>query len=63
MSLAFDLAANKASLCFIGTSSKDLNFERQQFEQMNRKEFTLTGSWMSYSAPSPGGERKAYAGQ
>lgn len=23
---------------------------------MNRKEFTLTGSWMSYSAPFPGHE-------
>ena len=23
---------------------------------MNRKEFTLTGSWMSYSAPFPGKE-------
>ena len=23
---------------------------------MNRKEFTLTGSWMSYSAPFPGEE-------
>ena len=26
------------------------------FENMNRKEFRLTGSWMSYSAPFPGSE-------
>ena len=27
-----------------------------EWEAMNRKEFTLTGSWMSYSAPFPGDE-------
>ena len=26
------------------------------WENMNRKEFNLTGSWMSYSAPFPGKE-------
>lgn len=56
MNMAFDLAANKSSVCFIGTSSKDLTFNWKQFEKMNRKEFTLTGSWMSYSAPFPGDE-------
>jgi L-iditol 2-dehydrogenase len=56
MSLAFELAANKATVCFVGTSSKDLNFSWRLFEKMNRKEFTLTGSWMSYSAPFPGKE-------
>jgi L-iditol 2-dehydrogenase len=56
MNMAFDLAANKASVCFIGTSSKDLKFSWKQFEKMNRKEFRLTGSWMSYSAPFPGNE-------
>lgn len=56
MNMAFDFAANKASVCFIGTSSRDLNFNWKQFEKMNRKEFRLTGSWMSYSAPFPGDE-------
>jgi L-iditol 2-dehydrogenase len=56
MSLAFDAAANRASVCFIGTSSRDLQFPWKQFEKMNRKEFRLTGSWMSYSAPFPGRE-------
>lgn len=56
MSMAFELAANKAKVCFIGTSSKDLHFPWKLFEKMNRKEFLLTGSWMSYSAPFPGME-------
>lgn len=54
--LAFELAGNKSSVCFIGTPTKDLNFTPMLFENMNRKEFKLTGSWMSYSAPYPGRE-------
>lgn len=56
MHLAFSLAAPKAHVCFIGTSPRDLTFPHALFEQMNRKEFHLTGSWMSYSAPFPGRE-------
>ena len=56
MKMAFDLAANKADVCFIGTPTKELSFSVKQWEQMNRKEFRLTGSWMSYSAPFPGHE-------
>ena len=56
MKLAFEIAANKARACFIGTPHKDITFEHALFEKMNRKEFTLTGSWMSYSAPFPGKE-------
>jgi L-iditol 2-dehydrogenase len=56
MKLAFELAGNKAGVCFIGTPTKDLVFMPKLFENMNRKEFTLTGSWMSYSAPFPGKE-------
>ena len=56
MRMAFDLAANKASVCFIGTPHTDLTFTPKQWENMNRKEFHLTGSWMSYSAPFPGRE-------
>lgn len=56
MNLAFEIAANKAGVCFIGTSSSDLTFDWKLFEKMNRKEFHLTGSWMSYSAPFPGDE-------
>ena len=56
MKLAFELAANKAGVCFIGTPTRELTFTPHLFEKMNRKEFLLTGSWMSYSAPFPGVE-------
>jgi len=56
MKTAFEIAGNKSSVCFIGTPSKKLSFEAEEFEKMNRKEFLLTGSWMSYSAPFPGRE-------
>ena len=56
MKMAFTLAANKAHVCFIGTPHVDLSFTPAEWENMNRKEFRLTGSWMSYSAPFPGKE-------
>jgi L-iditol 2-dehydrogenase len=56
MQMAFEIADNKAHVCFIGTPTKDLIFTPKLFENMNRKEFKLTGSWMSYSAPFPGEE-------
>ena len=56
MKMAFELAANKANVCFIGTPTKEISFSVKEWENMNRKEFTLTGSWMSYSAPFPGEE-------
>ena len=56
MQMAFQLAANKAHVCFIGTPHKDLTFTPAMWENMNRKEFKLTGSWMSYSSPFPGKE-------
>ncbi|MDO4623272.1 MAG: galactitol-1-phosphate 5-dehydrogenase [Eubacteriales bacterium] len=56
MKMAFKLAANKANVCFVGTPTRDLSFTVEEWENMNRKEFTLTGSWMSYSTPFPGKE-------
>ena len=56
MQTAFALAANKARVCFIGTPHENLSFTPAQWENMNRKEFHLTGSWMSYSSPFPGKE-------
>ena len=56
MLMAFELAGNKSNVCFIGTPHADLTFTQKQGELMNRKEFKLTGSWMSYSAPFPGRE-------
>lgn len=56
MQLAFELAGNKSNVCFVGTPHSELSFAQKQWEQLNRKEFKLTGSWMSYSAPFPGRE-------
>ncbi len=56
MKMAFALAGNKARVCFIGTPHRDMTFSPREWENMNRKEFYLTGSWMSYSAPFPGKE-------
>ena len=54
--MAFELAGNKSHVCFIGTPHANLEFTPAMWENMNRKEFKLTGSWMSYSAPFPGKE-------
>ncbi len=54
--MGFELAANKAHFCCIGTPHKDMTFTPKMWELMNRKEFKLTGSWMSYSSPFPGKE-------
>lgn len=53
---AFEIAANKADVCCIGTPHENVTFTPQLWEKMNRKEFHLTASWMSYSAPFPGKE-------
>lgn len=56
MRMAFELAANRSNVCFIGTPHEDAVFTPRMWENLNRKEFRLTGSWMSYSAPFPGKE-------
>lgn len=56
MHMGFEVAANKAHVCFIGTPHEQISFTPKEWENMNRKEFNLTGSWMSYSAPFPGKE-------
>ncbi len=54
--LALDLAGNKGKICSIGCHTEKMEFSPAQFEQINRKELTLAGSWMSYSSPFPGEE-------
>ena len=56
MKMAFDLAANKSQVCYIGTPTKEISFTVDEWEQLNRKEMIVTGSWMSYSTPFPGHE-------
>ncbi len=52
----FKVAANKANVCMVGTPHSDVVFTYKEWELMNRKEFKLTGSWMSFTAPFPGKE-------
>lgn len=52
----FAIAANKAHVCMIGTPKTDMSFTVKEWENLNRKEMQLTGSWMSYSKPFPGKE-------
>ena len=56
MQLAFQLVKNKGDVCLVGTPTTDLFFTPKLWELLNRKEFKLTGSWMSYSNPWPGVE-------
>ena len=51
----FETAGNTITMK-IGTPTKELSFTVKEWENINRKEFNLTGSWMSYSAPFPGHE-------
>lgn len=53
---AFEVAANRATVCYIGTPHTDTTFTPKQWEWLNRKELRVFGSWMSYSAPYPGKE-------
>lgn len=59
--MTFELAANKAEVCFIGTPTKEITFTVEEWENINRKEFNMTGSWMSCSAPFPGKEWEVVA--
>lgn len=54
--LGFEMVKNRACVCCIGTPHENFSFMPDEWENMNRKEFNLTGSWMSYSAPFPGRE-------
>lgn len=56
MQLTFEQAANKGKVCMIGTPVNQLSFTPGLWENLNRKELSLTGSWMSASAPFPGDE-------
>lgn len=50
------IVAKKGTVCFVGTVTENLVLEPPLFELILRKEITLKGSWMSYSAPFPGHE-------
>ena len=52
--LSLKVAKNKGDVLFIGTPHAPLTFEVKEFEAINRKELTVKGSWMNYSASFPG---------
>jgi L-iditol 2-dehydrogenase len=54
--LSLEIAGNKGYVMFIGTPSRPITLVPREFEHINRKELTVRGSWMSYSAPFPGKE-------
>lgn len=53
--MTLELAGNHAHVCYIGTPVNEMSFTKKLWENINRKELTLTGSWMSGgNAPFPG---------
>ena len=54
--LAMQYVSRGGSITLIGNAHDDPHFPAATFELLNRKEVTLTASWMSYSAPFPGTE-------
>ena len=53
---SFELAGPHGQICLIGNPRSPVTMTAQQWEEINRKELTVIGSWMSYSAPWPGAE-------
>ncbi len=51
VSLAIDIAGPRAQLALVGTLHHDLTLTTRTFGLILRKELTLLGSWMNYSAP------------
>lgn len=56
MHLTLRLVDKKGCVCYVGTPKNGLELSVAEWEQINRKECWITGSWMSYSAPFPGTE-------
>ena len=54
--LCLEIAKNKGKVMFISTPTSNLTLSPKECEQINRKELTVQGSWMSYSSPFPGKE-------
>jgi len=54
--LALKLAAPSGCVTFVGTPHSALTLQPAEFELIIRKELTLKGSWLNYSAPFPGWE-------
>ena len=53
---SFNLASNKGTICMVGTPKSEMVFPVRDWENLNRRELRVLGSWMSYSDPWPGSE-------
>lgn len=53
---ALEIAGNKGTVLFIGTPHGKVEYSPAEFENINRKELTVIGSWMNYSNIFPGEE-------
>lgn len=56
-----ELVKKHAAVVYIGTAHGEVRLQGPAFEKILRGELSVTGSWMSYSAPFPGTEWKAAA--
>src|SRR5471030_2730257 len=56
VALALEIAGPHAQVALVGTLHKDLLLPSATFSHILRKELTILGSWMNYSAPWPGSE-------
>ncbi len=56
IALGFSITGVKGHLTCIGTPTRPVTLPWEIWERMNRNEFSVRGTWMSYSAPFPGRE-------
>ncbi|KYK73938.1 galactitol-1-phosphate 5-dehydrogenase [Aggregatibacter actinomycetemcomitans] len=54
--LAIKIAGPRAQVALVGTLHNDLTLNQKVFGLILRKELSILGSWMNYSAPWPGDE-------
>ncbi len=53
---AITICGRKGHVVLVGTGHGAVEFSNEEFETILRRELTIKGSWMSYSAPFPGQE-------
>jgi threonine dehydrogenase-like Zn-dependent dehydrogenase len=53
---AIACARGRGVVLLVGTTAQEITFAPELFERITRKELSVVGSWMNYSAPFPGRE-------
>lgn len=54
--LAVNIAGPRAHISLVGTIHNDFSINWRTYDKILRKELSINGSWMNYSAPFPGEE-------